>query len=39
MVKSTIKVAFIILSSMVILACNAAKQVDLEVKVKVTLWK
>ena len=37
MVKSTIKVAFIILSSMVILACNAAKQVDLEVNVKVTL--
>ena len=37
MVKSTIKVAFIILSSMLILACNAVKQVDLEVEVKVTL--
>ena len=37
MVKTTLKVAFIILSSMVILACNPAKQVDLEVQIKVTL--
>ena len=37
MVKSTIKFTFIILSCMLILACNPAKQVDLEVQVKVTL--
>ncbi len=37
MVKSTVKFAFIILSSILILACNQAKQVDLDVQVKVTL--
>ena len=37
MVKSTVKFAFIILSSILILACNSAKQVDLDVQVKVTL--
>lgn len=37
MVKSTVKFAFIILSSILILACNSSKQVDLDVQVKVTL--
>jgi tetratricopeptide (TPR) repeat protein len=37
MVKPTIKFAFIILSSILILACNSANQVDLDVQVKVTL--
>lgn len=37
MVKSTLKVAIIILSSLLILACNVPKQVDLDMEVNVSL--
>ena len=37
MVKSAINVAIIILASILILACNAEQQVDLDVEVNVTL--
>ena len=37
MVKSTTKVALLIIFSMLILACNAMKQVDLDIEIKATL--
>ena len=37
MVKSTIKVTLVIIASMLILACNAMNQVDLEIEIDATL--